>query len=73
MRLQKDARIKQLEDEFEAYRVQSTNTISAQDIKIKQLTQTVLNLESVLISKNEIIAKKSDVERQLDQAQQHIS
>ena len=69
MRLQKDARIKQLEDEFEAYRVQSTNTISSQDIKIKQLTQTVLNLESVLISKNEIIAKKSDVERQLDQAQ----
>ena len=68
MRLEKDARIKQLEDEFEAYRVQSTNTISTQDIKIRQLTQTVLNLESVLISKNEIIAKKSDVERQLEQA-----
>ena len=73
MRIEKDAMIKQLEDEFEAYRVQSTSTISSQDIKIRQLTQTVLNLETVLLSKNEIIAKKSDVERQLDQAQQHIA
>jgi len=65
MRLEKDYRIKQLEDEFESYRVQSTSTISSQDIKIRQLTQTILNLETVLISKTEIIVKKSDVERQL--------
>lgn len=62
MRLQKDSKIKQLEDEFEAYRVKTNQTITTQDIKIKQFSQKILNLETVLISKNELIAKKSDVE-----------
>lgn len=59
--------------------------MNTQDIQIKSkskrlvyhfvsaLTQKVLNLESVLISKNEIIRKKEDVEAQLETARKHIT
>ena len=39
---------------------------------VSALTQKVLNLESVVLTKTEIIYKKQDVEAQLDQARNHI-
>ena len=65
MRIDKDNRFAQLEDEFEKYRQNSTTTINTQNIQIKELTKTVLTHESTIISLKEIIKKKEDVEAQL--------
>jgi len=73
MRLAKDARIAELEDAFERYRIDTTKTINSQNIQIKTLTQTVLKHESTIITLNEIITKKEDVEKQLDDAANHIN
>ena len=87
MRIEKDTRIAELEDEFERYRVTSTNTINTQLTKIQckfhfpiwpkfnfslDLNSTVLKHESTILHLEEIIVKKEDVEAQLAAAREHI-
>lgn len=64
-RQEKDARIAELEDEFEKFRQSKTSTINQQTIEIKELRKTVISHESSIISLQEILRKKEDVEAQL--------
>lgn len=69
MRIAKDTRITELEEQFESYRTSSTTTINTHNITIQTLQTRVHNLQTTIISLKEIITKKEDVESQLATSQ----
>lgn len=69
MRQAKDARISELEEQFEALRTSTTTKINEQNVTIQQLQSRVHSLQTTIISLKEIITKKEDVEAQLATSQ----
>jgi hypothetical protein len=73
LRISKDRRISELEDEYEKLRLSTQNTINIQNIQIQTHYTLILKHESTIISLKEIITKKQDVEKQLESANNHIN
>ena len=88
MRQAKDSEIQNLKDEKESQRVEMTTTIDTLEITVKskypfqqpliyflskiEQTTTILSLESNNIALSEELARKEDVERQLETAREQI-